>query len=468
MEEVLTPDLCIIGAGDGGLSVAASAAAMGVSVVLVEKGPMDGAFLNHGALAAKVLMAGARVAHDMRGASTFGVSARDIAIDFAGVMQHVRATLSAIAPNGSEERCRALGITLLRANGRFVARDRLEAGGRMIRARRFIIATGSSPALPNIAGLEQIRTLTTETIFQLTALPAHLVVLGAQPAGLELAQAFCRLGAQVTLIEAAQALGHEDAECADLITSSLRRDGVDLRENTRVLRAEAHGEGFRLHLEDGGMIAGTHLLAASGRRANIGGLGLEAAGVRASAHGIEVGADLRTSNRAIYAIGDVAGGAHAAQYHASLVLRATLFRLRARVVPHLVPRALFTAPEMAVAGLREDAARKAHGGIRVLRWPFADNDRARAEGETAGHIKVILARNGKILGAAIVGPQAAELIGLWQLAMARDLKIGAVAGLVLPWPTLSEISGRAAQEAFTPVLAHPWLRAALGLLRKFG
>jgi pyruvate/2-oxoglutarate dehydrogenase complex dihydrolipoamide dehydrogenase (E3) component len=471
MSKELTPDLCVIGAGSGGLSVAAAAAAMGVSVVLIEKGEMGGECLNAGCVPSKALLAAAHAAHRMRTARRLGVTAENVNVDFSAVMAHVRASVAAIAPNDSEARYRAMGVQVIRAAARFVARDKVEAGGCVIRARRFVVATGSAPIVPNIPGLEQIRFLTNESIFKLDARPDHLVILGAGAVGVELAQAFARLGVRVTLLDAGRAMAREDEEFSDIIANALRRDGVDLRENVKALRAEAQGAGFALHLDDGTRVEGSHLLLATGRRANVEGLGLEAAGVRRRKDGALVGADLRTSNRRVYLIGDAAGGpqfTHAANYHAGLVLRAALFRLRARATPESVPRVLFTDPELAVCGLTETEARKRHGAIRVLRWPVAENDRARAEGVTGGHAKIITSRNGRIVGAAIAGPGAGELIGMWQVAVARGLNVRAMAGVVLPYPTLNEVGKRAALTALAPAAASGWLRSLLGLLRKFG
>jgi pyruvate/2-oxoglutarate dehydrogenase complex dihydrolipoamide dehydrogenase (E3) component len=471
MTDTLTPDLCVIGAGSGGLSVVAAAAAMGVSVVLVEKGAMGGDCLNFGCVPSKALIAAGHVAQTMREAGRFGIRAVEPLVDLGKTMDHVRSVIAEIAPNDSESRFTAMNVQVIRAAGRFTGPDTLEADGKTIRARRFVVATGSSPALPSVPGLEQVRVLTNETIFSLDRMPTRLVVLGGGPIGLELAQAFRRLGCDVVVLELGKALSHEDPEFTDIVTTRLVREGVVLREGVRVARVESRGEGVRLYLEGGETIDGSHLLAAAGRRANVEGMGLDAAGVRFGPKGIEVGRDLRSSNRRIYAVGDVAGGAqftHAANYHAGLVVRATLFRLRVRVQPHLIPHVTFTDPQIAVAGLSEAEARKSHGKIRLLRWPFADNDRARTGRETTGHVKVVLARNGTILGVGIVGADAGELIAMWQLAITQRLKIGAIAGVVLPYPTLAEASKRAAITAFTPVLSNKWLRRLLGVLRKFG
>ncbi|MDB5641034.1 MAG: dihydrolipoamide dehydrogenase, partial [Hyphomicrobiales bacterium] len=226
MSKELTPDLCVIGAGAGGLSAASAAAAMGVPVVLIEKGVMGGDCLNHGCVPSKALLAAAHAAHRARNMGHLGVSAPEVHVDFAKVMAHVRASIAAIAPNDSEARYRAMGVQVIRAAARFIARDKVEAGGFVIRARRFIVATGSTPIRPPIPGLEQIRVLTNESIFTLDALPEHLVILGAGAVGAELSQAFVRLGARVTLLDQGRALPREDEEFSDVIAAALRRDGV--------------------------------------------------------------------------------------------------------------------------------------------------------------------------------------------------------------------------------------------------
>ncbi len=474
MAEILRPDLCVIGAGSGGLSVAAAAAMMGAPVVLVEKGDMGGDCLNSGCVPSKALIAAGHAAHVMRSASPFGPRSVEPEIDFTRVHAHVRGVIGAIAPNDSQARFEALGARVIRAAGRFVSKTALEAGPFEIRARRFVIATGSSPAIPPIPGLEHVRPLTNESIFDLTALPDKLLIVGGGPIGVELAQAFRRLGGAVTILEAASVLAREDPELSSVVIRRLREEGVELREGVSIARVEPRGTGVRVVLSgpDGGeAIDGSHLMLAAGRRPNVENMGLDAAGIAYGREGVAVSASLRTSNRRVYAIGDVAGGAqftHAANYHAGLVLRATLFRLRVKMEPRLIPRVTYTDPEIAAAGLTEAEARKARGDIRVYRWPFSENDRAQAERATEGHVKVIASKRGEILGAGIVGPRAGELIAFWQLAISKNMKLGDIASVVLPYLTLSEASKRAATSAFAASLRNPWLGRALRFLRRFG
>src|SRR6266487_3627910 len=473
MAERLQPDICVIGAGSGGLSVAAAAAAFGVSVVLVEKGKMGGECLNTGCVPSKSLIAAAKHARAVAEARAFGVSAGAPDIDFGKVHQHVHDVIAAIAPNDSKERFNGLGVRVIAGAARFKDRNTVVVGdGIEIAARRFVIATGSSPSLPPIAGLEAVPYLTNETVFDLTTRPQHLIVIGEGAIGLELAQAFRRLGAAVTVIEAAQPLAREDAECAAIVLDALAREGVAVCSKVAIARVERAGAKIKVVLGDGGeAIEGSHLLIATGRKANVDGLALERAGIACDGNGIAVDKGLKTSNRRVYAIGDVAGRGqftHLANYHAGLVIRNALFRLPVRVNADLVPRVTFTDPELAHVGLTETEARARRIAIGVLRWPYHENDRAQAERETAGHIKIVTDGRGKILGATIVGAAAGELITAWTLAISRGLNIRAVAGMIVPYPTLAEIGKRAAVTYFLPSLTNVWVRRIIGWLRRFG
>jgi pyruvate/2-oxoglutarate dehydrogenase complex dihydrolipoamide dehydrogenase (E3) component len=475
MAETLTPDICVIGAGSGGLSVAAAAAAFGVPVVLVEKGKMGGDCLNYGCVPSKALLAAARRAQALRTSAPFGVAAQPRpGVDFAKVHAHVHGVIAAIAPNDSKERFAGLGVRVIEGAARFKDRHTVAVGDEVeIKARRFVVATGSAPAAPPIPGLEQVAYLTNETIFDLTMCPEHLVVVGAGPVGLEMAQAFRRLGANVTVLEAALPLAKDDPECAAIVIDQLVREGIAIRAGTEVVRVEPGARPRVVVATPSGeeAIEASHLLVATGRRPNIDGLDLAAAGIKSGPHGILVNKRLRTSNSKVYAVGDVAGGlqfTHAANYHAGLVIRNVLFRLRARVDNNIVPWVTYTDPELARVGVTEALASKRRGRIRVLRWPYHENDRAQAERETRGHIKVVTAKNGRILGATIVGAHAGELITTWTLAVAQGLNIRAFAGMVVPYPTFAEIGKRAAIGYFAGSLTSPFVRRIIGWLRRFG
>jgi pyruvate/2-oxoglutarate dehydrogenase complex dihydrolipoamide dehydrogenase (E3) component len=481
MPELLRPDICVIGAGAGGLSVAAAAAAFGVSVVLVEKGKMGGDCLNTGCVPSKSLIAAAKHARAIAQAQGFGLSAPPPEVDFAAVHKHVHEVIAAIAPNDAKERFTGLGVKVIEGSARFKNRRTVTVGdGLEIRARRFVIASGSSPSMPPIPGLEATPYLTNETVFDLTTRPEHLVIVGAGPVGLELAQAFRRLGAAVTVLEAHEPLAREDPECAQVVLGQLAREGVTLRSAIAVVRVEAKESRIAIVVRDRSpdddtgdeqTIEASHLLIATGRTPSTADLGLEQARVRYSRDGIDVDEELRTSNKRVYAVGDVIGDAqftHVANYHAGLVIRNVLFRQGAKVNGDVIPRVTFTDPELAHVGLTEAQARERKVKIHLLRWPYHENDRAQAERSTIGHIKVVTSTKGIILGATIVGAGAGELITAWTLAVTQGMNIKAFAGMVVPYPTLAEIGKRAAITYFTPTLTSSWVRRIVDLLRRLG
>ena len=477
MVERLDVDICVIGAGSGGLSVAAGASQLGQKVVLIERGKMGGDCLNYGCVPSKSLIAAARAAHAVRGAARFGIAGGEPAVDYGRVRDHVRGVIGAIAPNDSEERFTGLGVRVIPAAARFTGRDEVEAGDVRVRARRFVIATGSSASVPPIPGLGAggVPYLTNETIFDLDQAPGHLLIIGGGPIDCELAQAQRRLGCRVTLLEAATLLPKDDPELVDFVRRRLRAEGVEIREGVTVKRVEGTVGDLAAVLEAAGneeRIAGTHLLIATGRRPNLEGLDLEAAGVHASAKGIEVDARLRTSNRKIYAIGDAIGGyqfTHMAGYHAGIVIRNALFRLPGRVDHAAVPWVTYTDPELANVGLIEAEARRIHGdAVRLARWSFHDNDRAQADRETDGLIKITADRRGRILGAGIVGPHAGELLLTWSLAIAKKATLRDIAGLIAPYPTLSEVGKRAAGSFYVRQLFSPRTRRLVRFLARFG
>lgn len=434
---------------------------------------MGGDCLNYGCVPSKALIASARHAHAMRTAGRFGLEAHDPKIDYSKIHQHVHGVIAAIAPNDSIERFSQLGVTIVQANAEFVNGRTVKAGDAEIRAHRYVIATGSSPLVPPIPGLDTIPYLTNETLFDLTRLPSHLIVVGAGPIGLEMAQAFCRLGSRVTVLEAETALSSDDREMTAPILDALRLEGVDLREGTKVTAVAKRGRyGVRVSVAsktEEEAIDGSSLLLAVGRKPNVENLGLDKARIAFGNAGIRVNRRLRTTNRRVYAVGDVAGGTkftHWAGYTAGLVARSILFRMRARVNTDLATWVTFTDPEFAHVGLSDAEARRRHQTIRVLRWPFAENDRARTERQIKGQVRIITTKKGRILGVDIVGHNAGELIGIWNLAMAQNLDVKAMTGLLLPYPTMNEASRRAAITYFTPSLSNPWVRRLRRLLRR--
>ncbi|HJU30786.1 MAG TPA: FAD-dependent oxidoreductase [Hyphomicrobiaceae bacterium] len=470
----LRADLCVIGAGSGGLSVAAAAAQLGVSVILIEKGKMGGDCLNTGCVPSKSLIAAARRAHQMRTSGPFGIVPTNPVISYKGVHDHIQGVIAAIAPNDSEERFTGLGVKVIRAEARFASRDTVVAGDQRIKARRFIIATGSSPAIPAIPGLDTVPYLTNETVFDNRTQFDHLIVIGGGPIGLELAQAFLRLGSRVTVLEQMKALGKDDPEMSEVVLKRLRAEGMEIREGALVERISGGTRLIDAHISEGGVpavVQGSHLLVAAGRAPNVAGLNLEAAGIKYDQRGIQVAKSLATTNSRVFAIGDVVGGpqfTHVANYHAGIVIRRALFRQPATVDNDIIPWATFTEPELAHIGLGEDVARQRGQRVHVYRWPYHENDRAQAERVAEGFIKVVTDTKGRILGASIVGEHASELIQMWSLAVSQKLNIQAMTQWISPYPTFSEINKRAANGYYVTAAAKPLVRKLVGWLRKLG
>ena len=478
MAALLTPDLCIIGAGSAGLSVAAGAAQMGAETVLIEKGVMGGDCLNTGCVPSKALLAAGKAAQAWRHSGELGVTYEAPRIDMQAVHDHVHGVIAAIAPMDSVERFEGLGVTVIKGTARFTGPRELlvetEGGERRIRARRFVVASGSQPLVPPIPGVEDVAYLTNETVFNLTEVPKRLIVLGGGPIGCELGQAFRHLGAQVEILEMGEILPKDEPELRAVLRRSLIDDGVALHENAKVVGVEKDGDGVAVKVESAageGRISGSHLLIAAGRAPTVEGLDLEAAGVAYDRKGIQTDARLRTTNRRIFAAGDVAGGpqfTHVAGYHAGVILKNALFRLPAKTDYSALPWVTYCDPEVAQAGLTEAMAREKGEKVEILTWPFAENDRAQAERRTEGLIKVVATPGGKILGAGIAGPHAGELILPWVLAIAQGSKLGALAQAIAPYPTLGEVSKRAAGSHFTPKIFSERTRWLVRFLARFG
>jgi pyruvate/2-oxoglutarate dehydrogenase complex dihydrolipoamide dehydrogenase (E3) component len=479
MAEQLKPDLCVIGAGAAGLTIAAAAATLGVPVVLIEKGRMGGGHLNTGCVPSKAMGAAGRRADVFRTSGPFGVKLAKPAVEFDEVNDHVHRVINSIAPNSSKERLTGMHVRVIEGEARFLDTRTVVVGQKEdikfeIKARRFVIATGSRPAVPEISGIEHCPYFTNETIFDARERPKHLIVVGAGPTGLELAQAFRRLGSEVTVLEmAAQPLGQEDPECAAIVVDALAREGITVRSGVKVERVRSLRQRIEVVLagDTEESIQGTDLLIATGRLPNIAGLDLDEGRIKHGPSGITVNKRFGTSNRRVYAIGDVAGlpqFTHAASQQAALLIKHLLFRLPIGLNVDEIPRVTFTEPELAHVGLTDARARELHGAVRVLRWPYQDNDRAQAERETRGHIKVVTDPKGLILGATIVGAAASEQISTWTLAINHGLNIRAFADLVVPYPTYMEVGKRAAISFFTPKLSTSWVRRLSSVLRRFG
>ena len=474
MAEKTIYDICVIGAGSGGLSVAAAAASFGQNVVLIEKHKMGGDCLNTGCVPSKSLLAAAKHAHAFSSGEAFGITPQPPKVDFARVNDHVKSVIAGIAPHDSVERFESLGVRVIKAAATFIDVRTVKAGDETIRARRFVVATGSSAAAPPIPGLDEVDFLTNETVFELRRLPKKLIIIGGGPIGMEMAQAHARLGSKVTVLEAFDPLGKDDKDHTSIVLEKLKQEGIDILSRVKISNIAQTKQTITIDLEDKGMerrITGSHLLVAAGRRANVRGLGLKAAGIEYSERGIKVDDGLRTSNRHVYAIGDVAGGlqfTHVAGYHAGLVVKNILFRLPVNAATDHVPWVTYTDPELAHVGLSVAMAQEKNLTHKVLKWSFAENDRARAERATYGLITVVIAKNSKILGATITAPNAGELIQPWALAISSGLKIKAMIDQIVAYPTWGEVNRRVAITNYADFPANRVVRRVINWLKVFG
>ncbi len=461
-------DLCIIGGGAAGLVAAAGGATLGAKVVLVEKHKMGGDCLHYGCIPSKSLLHAAKTAHTLRTAGNVGLTSHTPEIDLAKVMERIAAVIKTIEPHDSPERFRSLGVEVISGSGAFTTPESFVVHGKRIRARHFVIATGSRPAIPAILGIENVPYLTNEQIFNLREPVPSLTIIGGGPIGLEMGQAFVRLGSKVTVVQRGdQLLPREDADLAAIIAKRLADEGVELLTGHTPVGVDGQAGDIRLtvrnHQGIERTIQSTHLLLAAGRNANIENLGLESAGVTVEKGRILLDQRLRTSNRRIFAAGDVAGGqfTHMAEHHAGVVLRNTLFRLPAKIEQRVIPWATFTDPELARVGLSETEAKTANIDHRVYTFPLAEIDRARTDDIHEGMAKIITTPKGKLLGAAIAGANAGELIHEYVLAIAKGMKTADLSGVIHIYPSLAQINRRVAdarlKEGLTPT-AKKWIR----------
>ncbi len=464
-------DICIIGAGSGGLSIAAGAVQMGAKVVLLEGHKMGGDCLNYGCVPSKALIASAKQAHAMSHGAKYGVAEVEPKVDFSAAKDHVHDVIATIAPVDSVERFEGLGVNVIQEFGKFISKTEVQAGDTIIEARRFVVATGSGPLVPPITGIKDVTYYTNENIFDLREKPKHLIIIGGGPIGMEMAQAHRRLGSDVTVIEGAKAFGKDDPETAAIVLENLKNEGINIVEEAQAEKISGKDGAITVHTPKGDF-TGSHLLVAVGRKVNTDTLDLDAGGIAYDKSGLKVGADLRSvSNKKVYAAGDVAGGmqfTHVAGYHAGVLIRSMLFGLPSKQRTDHIPWATYTEPELAQVGLTEAQAKKKHGAaLEVVRFEFHHNDRLIAERKTKGLIKVMVVK-GKPVGASIAGHMAGELIGMWAMAIANKMKMSAIANTVLPYPTVSEVNKRAAGAYFSPRLfENPTVKRVVGFVQRW-
>jgi len=466
--ETIKADLCIIGAGAAGLVTAAGAASLNRKVVLFEAREMGGDCLNYGCVPSKAILSAAHAAHTVRSAAKLGVKAGEPHIDFTAVMDHVRASIAAIEPNDSQQRFEGLGVRVIREWARFTSADTVQSDSVTVKAKRFVIASGTRARIPSVPGLKELPFLTNETIWQLQALPAHLFILGAGPIGCELGQAFARLGSKVTIVEAGKALGAFEPDHVEVLRTALTADGVRLIEGIGVEHFSGKAGAITAQLAGGETIAASHVLVAAGREPVTDTLGLDAAGVEADGRGVVCDDRLRTANKRVYAAGDIAGkGAltHLAGWHGSVILRNLYYGVPTKQSSNPIPGCVYTSPGLAQIGLTESRAREAHGDkVSVIGWPFDDNDRAIAEGDTAGSVKLVLGKGGKLLGVHVAGARADDIAALAAVTMAKGGSVRDLTSPVLAYPTRGEALKRAAGKHFEPVVFGPFAKAWAGLL----
>ncbi|RMF15494.1 MAG: dihydrolipoamide dehydrogenase [Alphaproteobacteria bacterium] len=475
----MRPDLLVIGAGSGGLSMAAGAAMLGARVVLVERDRMGGECLNNGCVPSKALIAAARAVADIRHSAGLGIRAGEPKVDFAAVRRHVEGTIAAIAPHDSVERFEKLGVHVIKGTARFLDPHRVVVARQIFRPRHVVIAVGSRPAVPAIPGLDEVGYHTNETIFSISALPPRLAVLGGGPIGVELGQAFARLGSRVTIIEQDELLPREDRALVAPLRDALKADGIVLRQFTRLTRVEREGEGgeIRLHLEpvesrqaEPSILVADALLVAVGRVPATDTLDLTAAGIETLADGaIRVDRRLRTTNPRVSAIGDCIDGprlTHAAGHQAGLLARHLLFRLPIRLDHTILPRVTYSDPEIAAVGMGEKEARARHGDkLEIIEVAVADVDRARCEGRPEGIARLLVAK-GRVLGVSIVAAQAGELITPWVEVVAGSRKLASIASAIVPYPTMGDLNKKLAGAYYRKRLDNPWIgRLIRGLMR---
>ena len=466
-------DIAIIGGGSGGLSLASGSAQLGLKIALIEGHKMGGDCLNYGCIPSKALLAAAKSIYQIRyKAAKFGAEIEFKSLDFSKVMNHVRSVIKTIEPHDSVERFESLGVRVFKEYGHFVDSNTLKAGDQTISARKIVIATGSSPFIPPIKGIDTIDYLSNETIFDITVLPEHLVVIGGGPIGCELAQAFAMLGSKVTVIEVMSILPRDDKDCVAVVRDSLQNTGIELLEQSQVneviLKDDATIDVLITTSDGDKVLTGSHVLLATGRRPNVSKLSLEKAGVAYSKKGIEVNNRLQTSQKHIYAIGDVAGPyqfTHMASYQSGIVLRNIAFKIPAKANYDTVPWVTYTSPELSHVG-KSAADIKDDSELIITQWQFKQSDRAQTEDETNGLIKVITSKKGRIYGATIVGAHAGELILPWTMAIREGKSLRAFTDTIAPYPTLSEISKQVSGEFYKPKLFSGKVRTLVSWLQK--
>ena len=452
MDKIYT-DICVIGAGSGGLSVASAAAQLGLNVVLIEGHKMGGDCLNYGCIPSKALIAASKSAYALTKGDAFGIRSVSPEIEFSDVKKHISRVIKKIEPHDSVERFEKLGVNVIQNYGKFISKNQVLAGDQLIVARRFVIATGSEPLIPKIKGLDKVEYYTNKNIFEISECPKHLIVIGGGPIGIEIAQAYARLGAAVTVLEARNILDNDDPEAVRVVMAQLEKDGVKIVEHQEVTYIEKDRNNIKVMTSDETIYNGSHLLIAAGREPNTKHLDLDKAVVIQSNKNIKVNAFLKTSNKRVFAIGDVIGErqfTHTAEYHAGIIIKSAAFGLKSKEKKYHIPWTTYLDPEISQVGLTEKQACNKYGKrVTVVKVKYSNNDRAITELEPVGFVKVMVFK-GRPVGATIVGKHAGELIQIWCLAISSKLKMTAISAMVSPYPTLGELNKRVSNAYLAP------------------
>ena len=463
-------DIGVLGGGAAGLTVAAGAAQLGVKVLLVEKEPhLGGDCLHYGCVPSKTLIKTAKVYHLIKNSKRFGLPEAKIGpVDYKDVAKRIQSVIQTIQKHDSVERFCRLGVKVEFGEPLFVDDHSIKLNGKTLSAKKWVIATGSSPSSPPVKGLQDVNYITNKEVFSLEALPSTMVVLGGGPIAIEMAQAFTRLGTDVTVIQRSpKILTKEDPDMADALMSVLETEGVRFFTGTKLIEVSEKGGIKKVVFEHEGRkksVTSEALLVAMGRKANLEDLGLEEIGVEFSPKGLNLDERLRTSQKHIYGAGDVTGRyqfTHAAGYEGGVVIANAVFHLPRKVNYRFMPRTTYTDPELACIGLTEKDAQKEGIEYTVWKEEFKDNDRALAGGEYAGMIKMIVDKKGTPLGVEILGLHAGELLSEWVSALNGKVKISTIAASVHPYPTLSEINKRVAGSLLSTKLFSDRVRKTL-------
>jgi pyruvate/2-oxoglutarate dehydrogenase complex dihydrolipoamide dehydrogenase (E3) component len=469
-------DIGVIGGGAAGLTVAAGAGRLGVRTLLVEKERrLGGDCLHYGCVPSKTLIKTSRVYHQIRTASQFGLPLVDAPpVEFRLVRERILSVIGTIQKHDSVERFCSLGVRVEFGTARFLDEHVVEVDGRRHSAAQWVVATGSRPAMPDIEGLGNTPVLTNRDIFFMENLPEHLIVLGGGPIAIEMAQAFVRLGSKVTVIQRSdRILKHDDEQLSTELRRILEEDGVAFHLKTAVRSVRAEGSLKIVDAEQNGRhfaVTGDAILVAVGRSVDIEALGLENAGVEHDSRGVAVDRRMRTSQKHIYACGDVTGQyqfTHAAGYEGSIVISNAVFHLPRKADYTYFPWCTYTAPELANIGQTEEAARAAGEDVEIWTEELAANDRAQAEGETRGRIKVVASAKGDVLGVQILAPGAGDLLSAWVAALNGKVKLHTLAGAVHPYPTFGELAKAVAGKKVAQTLFSPLVRKGLKLFFGF-